>query len=384
MTGQVIAGVTGSRADFGIQRPVLDALRASPEFALDLYVTGMHLSERFGNTVSEVEEAGFEIAGRVDCAATGGSHLEIARSTGAGLTGFAEAWTVKRPDLVLLLGDRFETFAAASAAYLLNIPIAHIAGGDVTSGSLDDGLRHAISKFSNLHFVTNEQAKQRLVRMGEAPGTVFNTGTPALDSILSLKLLSREEVEKRVGAPLGERYLIVTFHPATADQESSPVRQFEELLAALVDLPSGVVALVTYANADSGGAHLNEVLETAARENHHIIARESLGQLLYLSALKHASLVVGNSSSGLYEAPSFRIPTINIGSRQDGRLKANSVIDCVPDRAQISAAIDRGLNLDCAVVTNPYGEGRATAEILEALRERSPFSRLGMKRFFDY
>lgn len=382
MQRQIIAGVTGSRADFGIQKPVLDAILAEPDFVLDLYVTGMHLSSRFGNTVEEVEAAGFEIAGRIDCETTGGSHEEVALSTSAGMAGFTKAWSLKRPDLVLLLGDRFETFAAASAAYLLNIPIAHIAGGDVTSGSLDDGLRHAISKFSSLHFTTNEEASARLVRMGEDPATVHTTGTPALDSIRSLELLSRDEVERRVGAPLGKHLLVVTFHPATADK-GSPIEQFGELLAALEALPADHVSLVTYANADSGGAALNQALVEAAARSPRIIARESLGQLLYLSALRHASMVVGNSSSGLYEAPSFGIPTINIGTRQDGRLKASSVIDCVPERDAILSAIGRGLGMDCRETVSPYGDGDATDRILRILRGVASFRQIGSKVFFD-
>ncbi|UUX48376.1 UDP-N-acetylglucosamine 2-epimerase [Nisaea acidiphila] len=382
MKEQLIAGVTGSRADFGIQRPVLEAIRAEPDFALDLYVTGMHLSSRFGSTVTEVEEAGFEIAGRIDCEVTGGNHLDIALSTSAAMAGFAEVWTGRRPDLVLLLGDRFETFAAASAAYLLNIPIAHIAGGDVTSGSLDDGLRHAISKFSNIHFATNELARERLIRMGEEPASVFTTGTPALDAILSLDLLSRAEVEHRVGAPVGGRLIVITFHPATADK-GTPGAQFRELLAALDELPDDCVVLITYANADSGGAELNLLLEAAAKNSGRIIARESLGQLLYLSVLRQAAMVVGNSSSGLYEAPSFAIPTVNIGSRQDGRLRASSVIDCPPEKDAILEAMSRGFELDCRGTVNPYGDGRATARIVDALRSAAPFSGLGMKRFYD-
>ena len=382
MKRQTIAGVTGSRADFGIQKPVLEAILTEPGFTLDLYVTGMHLSPRFGHTVEEVMAAGFEIAGRIDCQTTGGSHEEVALSTSAGMAGFTKAWSLKRPDLVLLLGDRFETFAAASAAYLLNIPIAHIAGGDVTSGSLDDGLRHAISKFSNLHFTTNDEASARLVRMGEDPANVHTTGTPALDSIRSLELLSKDEVERRVGAPLGKHLLVVTFHPATADK-GSPMEQFGELLAALEALPEDHMSLVTYANADSGGAALNQALMETAARSPRIIARESLGQLLYLSALRHASMVVGNSSSGLYEAPSFGIPTVNIGTRQDGRLKADSVIDCAPERGAILNAIDQGLGMDCRETVSPYGDGHATDRILRILRDAPPFRQIGSKVFFD-
>lgn len=382
MQVQTIAGVTGSRADFGIQKSVYEAILAAPEFSLDLYVTGMHLSPRFGNTVEEVESAGFAVAGRIDCDATGGSHAEIALSTSAAMAGFTRAWEGKRPDLVLLLGDRFETFAAASAAYLLNIPIAHIAGGDVTSGSLDDGLRHAISKFSHLHFTTNDEASARLIRMGEDPAMVLTTGSPALDSIQSLNLLSRDEVAERVGASLGEHLLVVTFHPATTDK-GSPVSQFGELLAALEGLPADHVSLVTYANADSGGAALNAALEEASARAPRILARESLGQLLYLSALRQASVVVGNSSSGLYEAPSFGIPTVNIGTRQDGRIKASSVIDCPPDREAIANAIERALAMDCACAVNPYGDGRATGRIMDRLRAAIPFAGISMKRYHD-
>jgi UDP-hydrolysing UDP-N-acetyl-D-glucosamine 2-epimerase len=377
-----IACVTGSRADFGIQRPVLDALRAAPDCDLDLYVTGMHLSPRFGNTVDEVEAAGFEIAGKIDCDASGGSDLDVAHSTSVALAGFADAWAMRRPDLVLLLGDRFETFAAASAAYLLNIPIAHMIGGDVTSGSLDDGLRHAISKFSHLHLTTNQPARERLIRMGEHPDTVFNTGTPALDAILSRERLTREEVERRVGASLGTRFLVATFHPATADK-GSPSEQFAELLSAFEELPDDMTALVTYANADSGGAELNRLLEAMAHESDRIIARDSLGQDLYFAALKHATMVVGNSSSGLYEAPSFGIPTVNIGCRQDGRLKAASVIDCPPERGAIAAAMVTAAQMDCSGTVNPYGDGRATERVLAALRKFMPFENLDMKRFFD-
>lgn len=379
---QRISAVTGSRADFGILRPLLDALATAPEFTLELAVTGMHLSPRFGDTVREVEASGLKIAGRVDCEATGGDRAEVARSVGLGVAGFTDLWRADPPDLVLLLGDRFETFAAATAAFLLDIPIAHLCGGDVTSGSHDDGMRHAISKFARLHFTTNQEASRRLIRMGERPETVHTVGSPALDAILALPGLTRRELADAVGADLGERLLLVTFHPATADK-GDPVGQLGELLAALSNLPADCRFLATYANADAGGAALNAALDAAAKADARLIARPSLGQRLYFAAMRHAAMVVGNSSSGLYEAPSFGVPTVNIGSRQDGRLRAASVIDCPPERAAIAEAMALAFAKDCRGTVNPYGDGRAAGRIVAILRSAGRFADLPMKRFYD-
>ena len=362
-----IAVVTGSRAEYGLLYWVLRDLQAAPDLELQLIVTGMHLSPEFGMTVRQIEQDGFPIARRVEMLVSSDTPGGIAKSMALGLIGMSDAIEACRPDVMLVLGDRFEILAAAQAALLHNVPLAHIAGGDTTEGAFDESIRHAITKMAHLHLVTNELSARRVRQLGEDPASVLVTGSPGLDHLRRLPLLGRAELEAALGAPLGRRNLLVTFHPVTLEPEEG-VRQQAELLAALAELPEDTVLWFTRPNADTGGRSLAQALDAwaAGRANARVFS--SLGQLRYLSLMAQVDAVAGNSSSGLYEAPSFRVPTINIGDRQRGRTAPESVIQCEPERAAIAAALEQSQGLDCSAVVNPYGDGDAAPRIVAAVR----------------
>lgn len=366
MTALRLVAVTGSRADFGLYQCVLDELAADPGFAVALAVTGMHLAPEFGLTVREVEASRHPIAARIETLLASDSAAAVAKAIGLGTIGFADAWTRERPDMVMVLGDRFEMFAAAQAAFIMRIPIAHLYGGDVTEGAFDDALRHAISKMASLHFPSTEDAARRLIRMGEPPERVFAVGSPGLDHLFRTPRLDRDAFAASLGFALRPRNLLVTFHPVTLDPVPSAT-QLDELLAALDGLGPDVGLIVTLPNADTEGRALIERLRAFAAGRDNVTLHASLGQQRYLSALTHCDAIVGNSSSGLYEAPSLGIPTVNIGDRQKGRLRAASVIDCPPARGAITDAIAHALTLDCRGTVNPYGDGRTARRIREAL-----------------
>jgi UDP-hydrolysing UDP-N-acetyl-D-glucosamine 2-epimerase len=365
--------VTGSRAEYGLLYWVIQDLRAEKSIEVSLVVTGMHLAPQFGLTVREIEKDGFEIARRVDMLLASDTREGIAKSVGIGLMGLADAYAELKPDLVLVLGDRVEILSAVSAALIQRIPVAHIAGGDTSEGAIDECIRHAITKMSHIHFVTNEQSAARVRQMGEDPARVHVVGSPGLDHLRRQTLLSRESLEQSLGARLGVRNLLVTFHPVTVEADNGE-RQFAQLLAALDEMPADVALWFTYPNADAGGRALVAMLDewvSARPDRAH--AYQSLGQLRYLSLMSMVDAVVGNSSSGLYEAPSFEIATIDIGNRQLGRLAADSVHRVAPDRVAIRAAIDRALVERPRGVVNPYGDGRSAARIVGVLRDlRSP------------
>jgi GDP/UDP-N,N'-diacetylbacillosamine 2-epimerase (hydrolysing) len=379
-----ICVVTGSRADYGLLRPVLRELSAAPDLRLQVIATGMHLAPEFGLTFREIEADGFVIDCKLEMLLSSDSQSAITKSMGLGMIGFADALQDLSPDLLLVLGDRFEIFAAVAAALIARVPVAHLHGGETTEGAFDEAIRHSITKMSHLHFVAAEEYRQRVIRMGEHPDRVFKVGGLGVDNIRQLKLLGRTELERSLGITLGEKNLLVTFHPVTLEPESA-VRQMEELLSALDSL-TDTTLLFTMPNADTEGRRLMEMIEVFgdSRPNAHIFV--SMGALRYLSTMQWVDGVVGNSSSGLAEAPSFRIGTINIGDRQRGRLKAASVIDCAPEREQISAAIRQLYAPDfCALlkqVVNPYGDGGASRRIVETIRTCS-LDGLLKKTFYD-
>src|SRR5436305_1470999 len=335
---------------------------------LMLIVTGSHLSEKHGMTVNEIE---FDIDARVDIK-PGNSRLDAAKSLARAISGIAEALQRLDPDCVLLLGDRFEILGAAEAATLLGFPIAHIAGGDVTEGAFDDAMRHSITKMSHLHFVTNEESARRVRQLGEDPSRVFVVGSPGLDTIRKTDLLPREEL----GFDFRERNLLVTFHPPTASEEN-----VAELLAALDDLDAGII--FTKGSIDPTAREIDEAIDAFVATHPNARAFVALGQQRYLSFMANVDAVVGNSSSGLYEAPSFKKPTVDIGDRQKGRLRATSVIHVDAERGAIKDGIRRALALDCSNAVSPYGDGNAAERIHEVLRTTSPASLSLKKRFFD-
>jgi UDP-hydrolysing UDP-N-acetyl-D-glucosamine 2-epimerase len=376
-----ICVVTGSRAEYGLLYWVLHDLRAAPDIDLQLVVTGMHLAPEFGLTVREIERDGFAIAHRVDMLLSGDAPAAVAKSIGLGVIGLSGALEALAPEVVLVLGDRFEIFAAAQACLVHNIALAHIAGGDTTEGAYDEAMRHAITKMAHLHLVTNDLAARRVRQLGEDPRCIHVVGSPGLDHLRRQALLGRDELEQALGAKLDARNLLVTFHPATLEPGAGESQQ-AELFAALDTLDPGTTIWCTRPNADTGGRALAAALDAwAAARGDRVRVYTSLGQRRYLSLMAQVDVVVGNSSSGLYEAPSLRVPTIDIGDRQRGRLAAASVIHCEPQRDAIRTALAKATELDCGEVVNPYGDGHSAARIVELLRALPPAAELLKKHF---
>lgn len=385
MVPRRVAVVTGSRADYGLLYWLIHDLHHAPDFELQLVVSGMHLMPRFGHTLDAIKRDGFPIAATVDLAVESDTPHAMARAIGTGTAGFADAFAKLAPDLVVILGDRFEALAAATAAFAERLPIAHVHGGEVTEGALDEGFRHAITKLSALHFTAAQPYRRRVIQMGEPPDRVFNVGAPGLEHLVRTPLLTRAELERALDFSLGEVAFLVTFHPATLD-EGDPVDQCRELLAALDAFPEAQI-VITLPNADPGGRAIIPLLEEYAR-SHPQRCRlfASLGQQRYLSLLRCVHAVVGNSSSGVIEAPSAGCATVNVGDRQRGRLRAASVIDCAPRRADIEAALRRALDpsfrAGLARVHNPYGDGAVADRILTVLRQVA-LPTLLRKPFYD-
>lgn len=381
-----ICVVTGSRAEYGLLHRIMFHLAEDPTVELQVIATGMHLSSEFGNTWKQIEADGFQIHKQVEMLLSSDTPRSMAKSTGIGLSGMADALHDLAPDLLLVLGDRFEILAASSAAALMRIPVAHIHGGEATEGAIDDSLRHAITKLSHLHFTSTEPYRQRVIQMGESPDRVFCFGAPGIDSIVSLPLLGREELAGSIGFELGKSYLLITYHPVTLG-DSPTSDELDELLAALAELPDDVRFIITMPNADAGGRALASQIRGFVQQHaHRAAAFTSLGQLRYLSAMKHCIAVVGNSSSGIIEAPTLGVGVVNIGDRQKGRVQADSVINCLPERGEITRALARVITPEyqefAANVTNPYGPAGASEKIAKAAAT-FPLADLARKSFHD-
>ena len=379
-----ICVVTGSRADYGLLRWVMEGIRQSPVLELQLIATGMHLSPEFGLTVEAIEADGFNVDRKVEMLLSSDSTIGITKSMGLGMIGFADALADLKPDLMLVLGDRYEILSAAAAAMIARIPIAHLHGGEATEGLIDEPIRHSITKMSHLHFVAAEEYRCRVIQLGEQPERVFNVGGLGIDNILRLKLLSRDELEVALDFKLAQRNLLITFHPVTLEHSTS-AKQMDELLAALAELKdTGLI--FTMPNADTEGRVLFRQIEDFCQLHSNARAYTSLGQLRYLSSIQQVDGVVGNSSSGLAEVPSFKKGTINIGDRQRGRLRANSVIDCEPERKAIAASLSLMFSDEfqsqLPASNNPYGDGGASEAIVKTLEEQ-PLDNLLKKRFYD-
>ena len=380
MPKRKICVITGSRADYGLLFWVMKGIQDNPEMDLQVAVTGMHLSPEFGMTVQQIEQDGFPVSVRVETLLSSDSGTGVAKAVGIGVIGFADAFNQLAPDMVIALGDRFEILAAVEAALFVRIPVAHLAGGDVTEGSVDDSIRHAITKMAHLHFATNAEAARRIIQLGEDPSRVFQVGSPGIDTIRRTKLLSREELEAQLGLTLQPRNLLVTFHPPTMSR-MSVAEQFQELLTALSRLDENTGLIFTRPNADMEGRQLAAMLDRFVGTRNHTTAFASLGQVRYLSLIAQVDAVVGNSSSGLYEVPSLKKPTVNIGDRQKGRLRASSVIDCEAAADAILAAIRKALTLDCSATVNPYGDGDSSQRILATLNSITEPGNLLVKSF---
>jgi GDP/UDP-N,N'-diacetylbacillosamine 2-epimerase (hydrolysing) len=363
--------VTGSRADYGLLRLVMKGIEAEPNLTLQIIATGMHLSPTFGLTYREIEGDGFKINQKIECLSSSDSPVAIAEAAARSLSGCAKAFDVLKPDLVLVLGDRFEIFAACSAALVAGIPIAHIHGGEVTAGAYDEAFRHSITKMSSLHFVATEEYKKRVIQLGENPSTVHLVGGLGVDAIKSLKLLNKKEIAQTLGINFATKSLLVTFHPATLDIQS-PAEQIRELLLALADR-SDTTLIFTLPNADTGGIGIMEQIKEFVNRNSNAYSFDSLGQLMYLSCMSNMDGVVGNSSSGILEAPTLKVGTVNIGHRQLGRSQSESVINVNANRKEIEYALEKLYSPEfrstLEICKSPYGEGGASSQILSILRE---------------
>ena len=379
-----ICVVTGSRAEYGLLRSVMEGIRQTPNLELNVIATGMHLSPEFGLTYQEIEKDGYLINRKVELLLSSDTPTGLAKSMGLGFIGFGEAFAQLQPDLMLVLGDRFEIFSAVGAAMVARIPVAHLHGGETSEGAFDEAIRHSITKMSHLHFVAAEEYRRRVIQLGEQPDRVFLVGGLGVDNIKRLPLLDRPALEASLGFELGLKNLLITFHPVTLEAGTSK-HQMAELLAAL-EVLKDTKLIFTMPNADTEGRVLCNMVEQFVAGHDNARAYTSLGQLRYLSCIKHVDGVVGNSSSGLTEVPSFRKGTINIGDRQRGRLKAESVIDCVPDRNSIVSALQRlyspAFQAGLGAVVNPYGEGGASEKVVSILRDY-PLGSILKKSFFD-
>ena len=368
-----ICVVTSSRADYGLLRWVMQGIKDDPKLSLQVIATGMHLSPTFGLTYRVIEEDGFRIDAKVEIFGSSDSPVAIAESMALALAGTAKAFSELKPDLVVVLGDRFEIFGATAAALVSKIPVAHLHGGETTVGAFDEAFRHSITKMSHLHFVATDEYRSRVIQLGENPKNVYLVGGLGIDSIKNLPLLSREELEGQLGIEFGAKSLLITFHPVTLDVES-PENQMKELLAALTQLKDTTL-IFTMPNADTGGHVLIKMIEEFVSQNENAKVFTSLGQLKYLSCISYVDGVIGNSSSGITEVPTFKKGTINVGDRQLGRTQAASVINCEPTEKDIESAIKTLYSLEfksnLSAINSPYGEGGASAWVVKALKEAS-------------
>ncbi len=377
-----ICVVSGSRAEYGLLKPVMQEIDRSSKLDLCLILTGMHLNQIYGKTETEISQDGFQIQDRVETLKFDDTGLGIAQSVGMGVSEMAKSFHKIKPDIVLLLGDRFEIHAAAQAAFLMKIPVAHLCGGDVTTGALDDAMRHSITKMASLHFPMTEDSARRIHQMGEPWNRITCAGNPALDVILNFHPYSKEETQQQLSFEFLERNILITYHPCTLG-EKAPRDAFAEVLAALEETGEQTGLIFTGPNADHHGQALIEMTQKFVKNHNNSTFITSMGGPLYWSALHYVDMVVGNSSSGLLEVPSFNIPTINIGTRQDGRYKTSSVIDCDEDKGEIMSAIKRAFEMDCSQVQNPYGDGKAAVRIVQTLEEVENPQTLLVKTFAD-
>lgn len=369
--------VTGTRAEFGLLRPLIEQIRDDVDFDLQLVATGMHLSPEFGYTVDEITQAGFRVDRKVECILSSDSSVGISKSIALAVSGFADVFADLRPELLIVLGDRTEIFASVIAGAMANIPIAHLHGGETTEGAYDEAIRHSITKFSHLHFTSTESYRKRVIQLGEQPDKVYNVGAIGLDSIKKMKLLNKEDFEKSIGFTLAKKNILVTYHPVTLEKDS-PVETFQSILNVL-DVLKDVGIIFTHANSDKNGRVINRmILDYVNKNSHKSVEFKSLGQLRYLSALQFVDCVVGNSSSGILEVPTFNIATVNIGDRQKGRISNKSVIHSDNSLKSIEKSINLALSSEFREAIRSqnqlYGDGNATERIIQILKNQDKIS----------
>ena len=377
-----ICFVTGSRADFGLLIRPMQAIQQTSGLTLQLIATGMHLSPEFGYTVDNIRAEGFDVDESVETLLSSDTGVGVAKSVGLGIIGFADAFARLKPDLVVVLGDRFEILAAAQAAMFMRVPMAHLYGGDVTEGAVDESTRHAISKMAHLHFTSNQDSTRRLTQLGENPARIHTIGSTGIDAIKHLKLMDRDTIGREVGMALGPRNMLVTFHPLTIEAGRS-VNALDELFAALSSLDPEYRLFFTLSNADAEGRALNDHIAAFAASRPNTIAVASLGQLRYISLMNQVDIVIGNSSSGLLEAPSLNVPTVDIGDRQKGRQRAGSVFNCAVERNAIVAAISKALIHGKQPTVSPYGDGNSSRRLADVVAAIPDYRELLKKGFYD-
>ncbi len=376
---------TSTRAEYGLLRGVLQEIESEPTLQLQILASGMHLSPEFGMTIQEIRADGFNPEETIEILLSSDTPTAICKSMGLAMIGYGEAIERLRPDMVLLLGDRFETFCMAAAAHVCRVPLAHIHGGETTEGAIDEAFRHAITKMSHLHFASCEAYRQRIIQLGEAPERVFNVGALGVENIRRMSLMERSELAESIGFNLEKPYFLVTFHPVTLEKSTSE-EQLQSLLEALDAFPEYKVVF-TKANADTDGRVINRLIdEYAEKRPGRCLTVTSLGMHMYLSAMKYTTAVIGNSSSGIVEAPSFKIPTVNIGDRQKGRVRPESVMDCDSAASVIKVVIKKAISVEfkevLKFVKNPYEQADTTCRIVSAIAAFDPAG-LIKKRFYN-
>lgn len=376
-----IAVVTATRAEYGILRPLICRLQKDTEFELQLIVTGMHLSEKYGNTQVEIEKDKIPVFRKIPILEDGNSAYDVSVTMANALCRFAGYFRDEKPDMVIVLGDRTEILGICAAAMNEGIPIAHLHGGELTEGAVDDCIRHAVTKMSYLHFTASETYRNRVIQLGESPDRVFNVGALGVENILHTQLFSYEDMCREIGIPNDQKYVVVTFHPVT-QEPGEEQHQTQELIVAMKE-KSGYFYLITKANADAGGQRVNELLENFSERVPNAKLVSSLGMVRYLSALKYSEFALGNSSSGIIEAPALGIPTVNIGERQRGRLMADTIVQCKPEKELILEAMDEAAVMPHKVSTL-YGDGETSAKIVTILKNFLFCNKINLKkRFYD-
>ena len=382
---RTIGVVTVGRSDYGIYQPILKRIASDPTLKLRLFVGGMHLSKEFGLTVKAIESDGYRICARVKMLVSSDTPGAISKSMGKGLIGFARAYTHSRPDILVVLGDRFEMHAAALAALPFNIPVAHVHGGELTQGAIDDALRHSMTKLSHLHFVSTKEYARRVAQLGEEKWRITISGAPALDNLKTIKILDKPALEKKLKLKLTPSPLLVTYHPVTLEYTKA-AWQTAELLAALKTI--GLPVIFTLPNADTGGRVIRDMIEKYVKQNNSASIRDNLGTENYFSLMNLSAAMVGNSSSGIIEAPSLKLPVVNIGTRQCGRVRAKNIIDVDCRREEIEAgircAISYKFRSGLKGLVNPYGDGHATERIIRRLKTVALNNYLIKKIFCDF
>lgn len=381
---KTICIVTATRAEYGLLRNIIKIISKDSKLELLLIATGTHLEEMYGKTLTEIEQDNIKISYKVDIHVIGKTPYDIADSMSTAQKEFARIFEKETPDMLLVLGDRYELIPICSTAMIFQIPIAHISGGEITEGAIDDAIRHCLTKMSYLHFPACEEYKNRIIQLGEEPDRVFNYGDLGIENVLTTDFMKKEELAKSLALDLSIPYAIVTYHPVTLEKDEEG-NQIQEILKALTEVNS-YQYIITKSNNDMGGAFINQVLEEYCKKNKHAHLFSSLGSKRYLSAIKYCAFVIGNSSSGLYEVPALYKPTINIGNRQNGRIKANSIIDCIPKKEEIIKAIyqtqDKIFLDNMSQMEVPFQGNKTSYKIVEKIKEFLYNDKINLQKHF--